>query len=159
MGANFLIEGVVKYQHKSIQGIFNTIKTHSIIKQGTLRGLLRVRRLLKQNRRSKLRKALYHWYFSQLKPLRNLKQAHEAPLVLQKRHPAFLAYYRWKSAYTDSIIRSHYQQQKVNRMVTLLSHQRSVAGELAMQRWRGNIHPKYSQKHKIKALTKMLKDK
>lgn len=83
----------------------------------------------------------------------------EAPNVLMKRHPSFMAYYRWKSTSSDIIINNHYKQQKVNRMISLLVHHRGIVSHIGLTKWRDSIHLKYSKKRKISALFKMLKIK
>lgn len=57
----------------SYNATLSTLRKFSKVKQATIQGLLRLRRLLKQNRRARLRRALYHWYFKELKPLANYR--------------------------------------------------------------------------------------
>ena len=49
------------------------IKTQATLRSATISGLLRMRRLLKYNKRNRLRKALYKWYLQELTPLSNYK--------------------------------------------------------------------------------------
>jgi len=49
------------------------IKTQAILRSATIAGLLRMRRLIKYNKRNRQRKALYKWYFQELSPLSNYK--------------------------------------------------------------------------------------
>ncbi len=140
----------------SYNSTLSTLRKFSKVKRATMQGLLRLRRILKQNRRARLRRVLYHWYFKELKPLSNYHQSRETQKVLMKRHKSFKAFYAWRVALYRKVEQIHLKLSHLQRLVTMKTHKSQVAMKEFFVRWRHTVNIRYSEWHKIDRLRKIL---
>jgi len=143
LGANFLAETIIDRTRDKFAMAFNEVKQYSRTLAANKAGLIRLRRILKQNRRQRQRRALNLWYFQVLKPLRNIRQKEGVPMALQARNPAALCFNRWRTAFLDAYRWHHLRQARLSRVMALKSQQASVITKKFLLRWRANLDQRF----------------
>lgn len=154
LGANFLVETVIDHTQDRYFVAFDHIKRYARTLAANKAGLIRLRRLFKQNKRQRQRRALHFWYFSLLKPLKNMRQKEGMSLTLQARNPTALCFNRWRTAFLDAYRWHHLRQARLSRVMALKSHQANVIARRFLLRWRANLDQQFSQKRKLQKLAR-----
>ena len=83
-------------------------------------------------------------------------QAKQVNKVMMKRHRSFRAFYAWRTALYKKVEVIHAKLARIQKMVSLKTHNNHVAMKEFLIRWRNTMNLRYTEWRKIEALRRLL---